>query len=383
MLSNSIFLLKTASIAALVLGMAAPATAELRFTPYGALGASASRLTPDPGSSGFEVSESTGAGFSVLLGADIANRWSIEAGINDLGAATLESPAAGEEEITYSAISFSTLFHLFGDSQDIAERRGGWTYLRLGVNQITNESDLELDEADSTAIWAGIGYEYSISSLLSVRGEIASFDGDAQAVTASIVVRPFSPPSSSRGTIARNPSTPTRPSTQPAPLPAPTPSENPRRLPIPTTPTVPSAPIASNTPAPRSLGCEAPVGNEPVGSDGCAQLSGVRTGIQFANESDQLLPTSARAIATLASAMNQSPNLRVEIRAHAESANGAQASQNLSRQRVVAVAKALVAAGVDVNRLGARAFGNQEPIVNSGAAAGNVLPNRIEFVVSP
>lgn len=380
MLVNSRFMLKMASVTGLVLGIAVPASADFRFTPYGAIGANISHLSPDTDNSGFDVDESTGAGFSLLLGADIADRWSIEAGYNDLGSATLENPAVGEEDIDYSAFSLSALYHLFGDTRDIADRRGGWTYLRLGVNQIDNDSNLELDEEDSSAIWAGIGYEYSFSSLLSVRGEIATFDGDAQAVTAALVLRPFSPPSSSRGTTARAPST--RPATRPAaaPLPAPLPSDNPRRLPIPTSPTAPS--IADNRTVPN-LNCEAPVGNEPLGPNGCAQLSGVRGGLDFANESAQLLPASLNVIAQLARAMNQAPNLRIEVRAHAESAQGAQASQELSRQRVVAVARALVAAGVQVDRLGARAFGNQEPIVNSGASAGNVLPNRIEFVVSP
>lgn len=374
------------SVTALALGMIAPAAAEFRFTPYGAVGAGLSFLTPDPGNSGFDVTEENSAGFSVLLGVDIADRWSIEAGLNDLGEATLENPAGAEETITYSATSISALYHVFGDARNIAERRGGWTYLRLGVNQIENESNLALDEADSIAIWAGIGYEYAFSSLLSVRGEIATFDGDAQSVSAALVFRPFSPTTPSRRpSRPQTSSTPTRPAAQPAPLPvpAPVPSDNPRRLPIPNQPTTPSTPIAVDVPTTRGISCEPPVGNEPVGLDGCGQLSGIRSGIQFASESPQLLAESLSAISTLASAMNQAPNIRVEIRAHAESAQGPGASQELSRQRVVAVARALVAAGVDVSRLGARAFGNQEPIVSSGSATGSVLPNRIEFVVSP
>jgi len=384
MFFRSRFVLKTVSVTVLALGMITPAVADFRFTPYGALGASFSDLSPDTDNSGFVVTDSNSAGFSVLLGADIFDRWSIEAGFNDLGEATLESPAAGsEEEIGYTAVSFSALFHLFGNSRNIAERQGGWTYLRLGVNQIDNDSDLLLEEEDSTAIWAGIGYEYAFSSSLSLRGEIATFDGDAQAITAALVLRPFSQPSESRpNSIPRAPSTPTRPAVPSAPVPAPAPTENPRRLPIPNTPTVPSTPIVE-TPTLRVANCETPVGNEPISAEGCALLSGVRTGIQFANESPRLLPESLSAISTLASAMNQAPNLRVEIRVHAESVQGAAASQELSRQRVVAVARAMVAAGVDVNRLGARAFGSQEPIVGGGSLAGQVLPNRVEFSVSP
>jgi len=374
--------LKTVTPIVLALGMISPAAAEFRFTPYGSIGGNFSFLSPDAGNSGFDVTDENSVGLSVLLGADIFDRWSIEAGYNDLGNATLESTAGAEEEITYSALSFSVLFHLFGNARDIAERRGGWAYLRLGASQIENDSNLLLEEEDSAAVWAGVGYEYSFNSFLSVRGELATFDGDAQAITAAVVFRPFSPPSSSRGSVANAPTTPTRPAIRPAPLPAPTPSQNPQRLPIPNAPTAPSAPSVG-VPSTRVAGCESPVGNEPIGVDGCALLSGVRPGIQFANESPRLLPESLSAIATLASAMNQAPNLRVEIHAHAESVQGDSASQELARQRVVAVARALVAAGVDVSRLGARAFGNQQPIVGRGAAIGQALPNRVEFVVRP
>ena len=43
----------------------------------------------------------------------------------------------------------------------------------------------------------------------------------------------------------------------------------------------------------------------------------------------------------------------------------------------------MVGAGIAVERLGARAFGNTEPVVASGSAAGELLPNRIEIVVQP
>ena len=185
------------------------ASAEFRFEPYGVLNGNISNLDPDTGSSDFDVEESTGFGVGVLLGVDIFDRWSIEAGFNDLGAATLESPTSGDEDIDYTAISGSVLFHVLGDSSDIADRNGFWTYLRLGVSQVDNDSNLILDEEDNVAVWAGIGVEYSLTSKLSLRGELATFDGDAQALSAGVVFRPFASSSTNR-----------RPETNRAPVPA-------------------------------------------------------------------------------------------------------------------------------------------------------------------
>jgi len=220
--------------------------------------------------------------------------------------------------------------------------------------------------------------------MLSLRGEVASFDGDAQALTAGIVLRPFDGVSSrSRPNIVRPQPAPV-PSTKPVPVPkpavVPTPEvqiEKPQRLPIPNNP----APNA--TPEVLLVGCENPVIGEPVGTDGCARLTGVRRGLQFVGSTAQLTPDSARAVTALADALLSAPNLKVEIRAHAQSGQGPSASQTLSKQRAVAVARALVGAGVQVSRLGARAFGDKEPVVKTGSSAGEMLPNRIEFVVQP
>ncbi len=357
-----------------------PASAEFRFAPYAAINGAVSRVDPDAGSSGLDVEDSSDFGFGVRLGADLFDRFSIEAGFTDLGSATLDGPAIGEEDIDYSAIGVSALYHVLGDAQDIADRNGLWAYLRLGVNQIDNDSNLELEDEDNVAVWAGAGVEYSVTSQLAVRAEIATFDGDAQAVSAGLVYRPFN--SRSKGgvqqpTISRPPVQAPAPSRQPGETPEPL--AEPRRLPVPTAPAPsiePRGPIASS-------GCETPVFNEPVNQNGCAQLSGVQSGLQFVAETAQLTQDSTLSIANLAAALQAAPQLRVEIRAHASANGGPAAAQEVSRQRVLVVARALVAAGVAIDRLGARAFGSEQPRVRQGALSGQFLPDRIEFVVQP
>ena len=369
--------LKSIALAAIILGVCTPALAEIRFEPYAGASGAFSRLTPEPGDSGLDVSDTNSFGFSLVLGADIANRWAFEVGFADLGEATLSGPT-GDSEISYNAFGLSALFHLFGNSSDIANRDGIWTYLRLGLNQISNDSDLALEEADNSAIWAGIGFEWSFTSNLSFRGELASFDGDAQALTAGVVYRPFSQNVRARTPIPR-PQRQPQPTQRPAPVlqpPAET-TEPPRRIPIPSTNT------PSIVPNVGLVGCESPVGNEPVGADGCALITGIRRNLQFVGNSSQLTPSAASAITSLAGTLRSAPTVRIEIRAHAEVPGGQNAAQDLSRQRAVSVARALVGAGIAVERLGARAFGNTEPVVASGSAAGELLPNRIEIVVQP
>ena len=157
----------------------------------------------------------------------------------------------------------------------------------------------------------------------------------------------------------------------------PVPTEPPHRLPI------PIVGIGSEISPPTLVGCEIPELNEPVGNDGCALLTGVRRGLQFVGSTAQLNPASASSISALASTLQAAPGVRIEIRAHAEASDGQNAAQAVSRERSIAVARALVSSGVSVNRLTARAFGNTEPVVNSGSSVGELLPNRVEFVVQP
>lgn len=364
--------LLSAALAVVAISACAPASAEFQFEPYGAASGAFSRLTPEEGGSGLDLSDSNGFGYSLVLGADLADRWAIEGAFSDLGDATFSGPAVGEEDISYTVLGVSGLFHLFGNSRSIADRNGIWSYLRLGFSQIDNDSDLDLEEADNTALWAGIGFEWAFASRLAFRGELATFDGDAQAVTAGLVYRPFNQAARS---ISRAPTR--RPSTQTAPIPQtpPAPLEPPRRLPI------PSVETPAVVPRVALVGCETSVGREPVGADGCALLTGVRRDLQFVGNTAQLTRSSASSIAAIANTLRSAPGTRIEIRAHAQAPGGLNAAQDLSRQRAVAVARALVGAGIQVNRLAARAFGNNEPVVAFGSSAGELLPNRIEFAV--
>lgn len=391
-------LFKSAALLAVALCINAPALADFRFDPYAAVNAGFVRLSPDPGTSGLTLTEENSFGFNGLLGFDITDRWAAEAAFSDLGTATLTGEGLGDRDIDYTAFSLSAVFHAFGDPRSIAERQGAWTYLRLGVNKIENDSELVLEEANNTAIWAGLGFEWSMTSSLSLRAELASFDGDVQALTAGVVLRPFT--SSSQRQRYPNPvrtpqpsapvATAPRPAAVPAPAPAPAPQQpqvpasESNRLPIPAVPrtqTLEVQPIAGGSRI-NSLGCERPVGSEPVGSDGCALLSGVRRDIQFIGDTDQLTQTAMAAIGNLATTMLASPQVAIEIRAHAQSRQGPAAAQNLSKLRAVAVARAFVANGVGVERLGARAFGDRDPVIASGTFAGEMLANRIELAVT-
>jgi len=141
-------LYKSLMFASLLLAYSSNAAAEFGFSPYVTAGFGLSRLAPDPGDSGLEVTESASTGYSAMLGLDISDRFSLEGGLNVLGTATLDSATSAEQEISYSALSVGAVLHLLGDSRDIAEREGLWMYARLGASQLDNESDLDLQKKE-------------------------------------------------------------------------------------------------------------------------------------------------------------------------------------------------------------------------------------------
>jgi outer membrane protein OmpA-like peptidoglycan-associated protein len=91
---------------------------------------------------------------------------------------------------------------------------------------------------------------------------------------------------------------------------------------------------------------------------------GINLSINFATNSDKILPSSFGAIANLAGAL-QSQSLtgvQVAIAGHTDAQGPLKTNMELSCARALAVRAALIAQGVDVSRLGAYGFGPKRPI---------------------
>jgi outer membrane protein OmpA-like peptidoglycan-associated protein len=361
---------------------------------YAGAAVGVSRLSPDTDGSGFTLDEETSTAAGLYLGLDINEWMSLEAAYTDLGKAGL----SGDESVDYSALSFGGVAYVLGET-DARRRQDDWSgYVRFGLNSISNDSGLDLEKEDNTALWLGAGVQWPIGPSWGVRGELTSFDGDAQAALASIYWRPSAAQRSSRPDVAL-PRTPTAVPQPPSAPSAKTPTV-PATPPVPTTPPEPAAPPATPPSAPEALPsapvieapspvtseqatatCAVPATGEPVDAQGCALFSGVLQGVEFIGDTATLTPVGETLLARLAGSLQLYPELIVEIRVHTQTYPQPELARSLSRERAVAVARFLVGEGVDVKRLRARAFGSSQPRAGNNTPGGRRLNNRVELRV--
>lgn len=377
------------TLAALLLsaaiGLPSAATADLtdRSGWYAGLSAGVSRLTPDTDGSALTLEEEGGPAGALWLGRDLTRRLSAELAVADLGEATLSA----DNPIGYRAVSLGALAHVLGNSEAIARRSGASLFVRGGVSLIDNESDLDLETADNTALWVGAGVDWPFGRW-GVRLEAASYDGDAQAAWLGVYGRlnAGTPVRATRTTRAERPAPRTetpQPRTVPEPPAAPTAKPD-----LAPTPRPAPAPAPVPMPAPAPAPAAAPVGDcapasgaEPTDERGCALFAGALDGVEFIEATARLTPVAERLLTRLAQQLNEHPEAIVEIQAHVASMLTPAAAKSLSRERAVAVARQLAAAGVDVKRLRARAFGDTQPRAEGGGAGARRLNNRIELDV--
>ena len=337
---------------------------------YVGAGAGISRLAPDTDGSEYTLDDEMSTAAGLYLGLDINDWLAAEAAYTTLGEATL---SAGET-IGYTAISLGAIAYVYGQRDIRARQQGLSGYLRLGLNSIDNDASIDLNKADNTAIWLGAGLQWPVGRQWGVRGEVTSYDGDAQAAMASVYWRSAPDARSRRLPPVRKPATTppvaapradTVPATAPAPAPAPVPD-----------PAVSPRQIAAND-------CVQPAANEPSDARGCALISGVMQGVDFQPDTATLTPVGLQLLTRLAATLVQNPDLVIEIQLHTQVYAQSGRAMQLSRERVLAVARYLASQSVDVKRLRARAFGSEQPRADNDTPGGRRLNNRVVLRVLP
>ncbi len=342
----------------------------------------ASSLRPDTTNSPFEIDSNLSFGAGAFVGYDFSTRISFEAGYNYLGAATL-SGQTGKNDIEYSALSAGALIYVLGDELDIAERNGFAGYLRLGLNSISNSASIPLEQEDNFGIWAGVGFELPVSQNLSLRGEVASFDGDAQTARLALLYRLRSDGQTEPGirltvidsapaqqqiesaqqepTLAESPADPTPASSV----------EQPARETVQTSPD-----ITENL-------CVAPINNEPIDAQGCGLFSGLLEGVDFASGTANLTVEGSRILDQLSDDLLRYESIVIEIQAHTEAFGSEQRANQIAKQRTITIARHLIDRGVPVSRLKARSFGHSRPLAADDTVVGRQQNNRVELRVLP
>ena len=103
--------------------------------------------------------------------------------------------------------------------------------------------------------------------------------------------------------------------------------------------------------------------------------------IYFQTAKAIILPKSYDILNSVAQAMQDYANIRVEVQGHTDSDGSESYNLKLSNRRANAVREYLVNAGVDESRLESKGFGETTPIADNKTAAGKEKNRRVEFKI--
>ncbi len=106
-----------------------------------------------------------------------------------------------------------------------------------------------------------------------------------------------------------------------------------------------------------------------------------RDPITFQTGSPDLTPESAATISRIAQIMLDNPTTRIEIGGHTDSDGEPEANEALSKTRADAVLTALIAAGVEADRMVAVGYGDSLPVASNETGEGKAQNRRIEFLL--
>jgi len=104
-------------------------------------------------------------------------------------------------------------------------------------------------------------------------------------------------------------------------------------------------------------------------------------GIQFATNSNKLLPGSGSTIDVIAEVLSADPALLVEVQRHSDDTGTDQRDSTLSQQRANTVKSALTLYGIESSRLNTREYGAAMPVATNETPEGRLLNRRVDFAL--
>ncbi len=108
----------------------------------------------------------------------------------------------------------------------------------------------------------------------------------------------------------------------------------------------------------------------------------IRRQVNFATDSAEILADSNALLTEIADVIMRHPEVRViEIQGHTDNRGGRQHNQDLSQRRAEAVRTWLIAHGIEANRLEARGYGQDTPLVPNITAANRARNRRVQFMI--
>ena len=105
--------------------------------------------------------------------------------------------------------------------------------------------------------------------------------------------------------------------------------------------------------------------------------------IGFGMGSATLTPPSQAQIDDIAAILREYPNATVTVAGHTDDLSNEQANLALSLARAETVAKALIHAGVNADRVHAEGYGSQKSMAGNSTALGRAQNRHLTLEVSP
>ncbi|MDP3816883.1 OmpA family protein [Pseudomonas sp.] len=102
--------------------------------------------------------------------------------------------------------------------------------------------------------------------------------------------------------------------------------------------------------------------------------------INFDTGKAELKADGQATVAEIVSMLKAAPALRLAIEGHTDSQGQAAANKVLSEQRAQSVMQALVATGIEAQRLSAAGFGQERPVADNRSEEGRAKNRRVELV---
>ncbi|RXJ91737.1 hypothetical protein CRV01_01200 [Arcobacter sp. CECT 8983] len=101
--------------------------------------------------------------------------------------------------------------------------------------------------------------------------------------------------------------------------------------------------------------------------------------ITFETSSNRITKKSLNTISTVVKILKNYPNIKIEVAGHTDASGSKKFNLGVSISRAVAVKKQMIAYGFDKNRIKARGYGENIPIVENNAKGYSKVNRRVEF----
>jgi outer membrane protein OmpA-like peptidoglycan-associated protein len=102
--------------------------------------------------------------------------------------------------------------------------------------------------------------------------------------------------------------------------------------------------------------------------------------IQFDFNKSTIKPVSFPILDAVADVLQRNPKILIEVQGHTDNVGQKDYNQKLSQQRAESVRAYLVQKGIDVNRLVAKGYGMNQPLVPNTSDGNRALNRRVQFI---